>query len=70
MCETVVIDVRNDGDEGVKWWSSVNYSKKAIKNHHREVPVVVQTNIKHAQQKIKNNFFFIFLSFFYNTNSK
>ena len=31
--------------------SSVNYSKKAIKNHHSEVPVVVQTNIKHVQQK-------------------
>ena len=30
--------------------SSVNYSKKAIKNHHGEVPVFVHTNIKHAQQ--------------------
>ena len=32
--------------------SSVNYSKKAIK-HHGKVPVVVQTNIKHVQQKIE-----------------
>ena len=31
--------------------SSVNCSKKAIENHHGEVPVVVQTNIKQAQQK-------------------
>ena len=42
--------------------SSVNYSKKAIKNHHGEVPVVVQKkkkkkkkkNIKHLQYKQEN----------------
>ena len=31
--------------------SSVNYSKKAIKNHHEEVPVVLQTKIKNLQYK-------------------
>ena len=57
-------------DSAVKWvpgghnlvkglQSSVNYSKKAIKNHHGEVPVVVQKkknkkNIKHLQYKQEN----------------
>ena len=41
--------------------SSVNYSKKAIKNHHGEVPVVVQgKKIKHntnsKKKKTKLNF--------------
>ena len=38
------------------FFSSVNYSKKAIKNHHGEVPVVVQKkkNIKHLQYKQEN----------------
>ena len=31
--------------------SSVNYSKKAIKNHHGEVPVVLQSKIKNLQYK-------------------
>ena len=47
---------------GVSLQSSVNYSKKAIKNHHGEVPVVVQKkkkkkkkkNIKHLQYKQEN----------------
>ena len=36
--------------------SSVNYSKKAIKNHHGEVPVVVQKRkkYKHLQYKQEN----------------
>ena len=38
------------------YMSSVNYSKKAIKNHHGEVPVVVQKRRKKLNT--------------YNTNSK
>ena len=29
----------------------MNYSKKAMKTHHGEVPVAMQTNIKQVQQK-------------------
>ena len=41
---------------GLLTQSSVNYSKKAIKNHHGEVPVVVQKKkkIKHLQYKQQN----------------
>ena len=31
---------------------SVNYSKRTIKNHHRVLPVVVQTNIRQVHQQI------------------
>ena len=38
-----------ESTEAMQIKSSVNYSKKAIKNHYGEVPVAMQTDMKHEQ---------------------
>ena len=46
-CEFVGADVLVPNELRIYYLqSSVNYSKKAIKNHHGEVPVVVQKEKK------------------------